>query len=98
MLVILSGWRRAALTSLSAKPPPEKINRSLNHKDKNQWHYPPQASFGTPGADSRQAGLSPQEPRVRAHLGRGTGWGLLNLISRSRIKRRGSVWYLAGRT
>lgn len=31
----------SALTSLSAKPPPEKINRSLNHKDENQW--PPHA-------------------------------------------------------
>lgn len=37
MPAALSGWSRAALTSLSAKPPPEKINRGPNHKDENQW-------------------------------------------------------------
>lgn len=87
----LSGWSRAALTSLSAKPPPEKINRGPNHKDENQWlphdrACPLKRAAEILGAGSRRSPGPPETERVGLS-GPQVG-GFADPVSRSLTKRR----------
>lgn len=91
MPAALSGWSRAALTSLSAKPPPEKINRGPNHKDENQWlphdrACPLKRAAEISGAGSRRSPGPPETESVGlsgAQVG-----GFADPVSRSLTKRK----------